>query len=89
VIANERARGFPHGSEQAGEPRLTLNGGGGGGSEDEYNLWMSAWMWPFPPAGPLRLVYDWAALQIPEDSVTIDAGQLHSVRDDVIDIWSD
>ena len=89
VIANDRAHRFQFGSVPPDEPLLTLNGGGGGGSEDDYNLGMSGWLWPFPPKGPLRLIYDWAALQLPEGSMTFSTDQLHSAREQVVNIWTD
>jgi hypothetical protein len=89
VIGNDSGRpGTLEGGKPDG-PRLTLRPGGGGGSDEEYDLGIDAWLWPAPLEGPLRLVYDWVALGIPEGSLTIDSTPLIAARDNVQEVWLD
>jgi hypothetical protein len=86
VIADDRAR--PEGSKPDA-PRLTMRPSGGGGSDEEYDLGIHAWLWPTPPEGSLRLVYDWVTLGVPEGSLTIDSTPLIAARNNVQQVWLD
>jgi hypothetical protein len=50
-------------------PIMVPGGGGGGGGH-----WRQAqWVWPLPPPGPLTLVSEWPAMEIPLTRYEIDA----------------
>jgi hypothetical protein len=52
---------------------LTRGGGGGSGDTHAYSASDELWLWPLPPAGPLEVVVQWPAMDIPETSVSLDA----------------
>lgn len=58
---------------------------GGGGGRDSYN--MRYWMWPLPPAGPLIVVSEWPAYDIPETRVAVDATELRACAAEAETIW--
>jgi hypothetical protein len=60
----------------------------GGGSGEDYDYRMNAWLWPAPQAGSLRLVYEWAALEFNEGSITIETTPLITARENVRRIWA-
>jgi len=76
---------MPEGTPDA--PVLTLQGGGGGGSGDHYEVSNDAWLWPFPPPGPLTLHFSWTALGIPEGSIELDASAFLTARADAQTLW--
>lgn len=50
-------------------PVMTVGGGGGGGGS-----WRQThWVWPLPPLGPVVLVCEWPALEIPLTRSQLDA----------------
>jgi hypothetical protein len=46
-------------------------------------------MWPLPPAGPLTVVSEWPAHDIPETRVVIDATELRDRAAEAEVIWPD
>ncbi len=62
--------------QEEGEPDhpvLSFDGGGGGGGR--IRSWESrCWLWPTPPEGPLTWIVEWAAVDVPETSVTAGDG---------------
>jgi hypothetical protein len=44
-------------------------------------------LWPLPPAGPLKLVVQWTDRQIPETSTTLDGGAIRAAAKDAAEIW--
>lgn len=73
--------------QQPPGPVLDLRGGGGGGGPDEASGSTNLWLWPLPPAGDFRLVVGWAALGIPETSVTLDGTALQLAAGRVQPYW--
>lgn len=61
--------GFHHGSKPPDSPVMIGGGGGGGGGS-----WrQSQWVWPLPPPGPVTLVCEWPAMDIPLTRQALDA----------------
>jgi hypothetical protein len=89
VIGNDHGRPSAQAAIAHDVPRLMLRHSGGGGSEDEYDSGMYGWLWPSPVQSSLRLVYDWRALDIPEQSFAVDSTRLVAARADVVDVWAD
>jgi hypothetical protein len=46
-------------------------GGGGGGGGGRWN--QHQWVWPLPPPGPMRIVCEWPAADIPLTTTEFDA----------------
>jgi hypothetical protein len=89
IIGNDRGWPHPLKGEPTESPHLMIRQSGGGGSDDEYDLGMYGWLWPSPPHGSLRLVVDWRALDIAEQSFAVDSNRLVAARASVLDIWAD
>ncbi|MFF3209834.1 ankyrin repeat domain-containing protein [Streptomyces sp. NPDC002886] len=64
-------------------PRLMPYGGSGGAFHDEVNLHLSQ----LPPEGPLVLVTEWPAEEVPETRTEFDAGMLRAAATEVLEIW--
>jgi hypothetical protein len=79
---------YPFDGAEPDRPQLTIRGSGGGGSDEDYDYRMNAWLWPAPQAGSLRLVYDWAALELQEGSITIETTPLITAQENVRSIWA-
>lgn len=61
--------GFHHQGSPPSEPVMHAGGGGGGGGS-----WrQTQWVWPLPPAGPIVLVCEWPAMDIPLTRSDLDA----------------
>jgi len=91
VIGNEARHPAAITASDPDTPLLTFRHSGGGGNDDEYDLGMHAWLWPAPAPerGPCRLVCDWRALNIPEQSLVIETNELVAAREHVVDVWGD
>jgi hypothetical protein len=61
--------GFPGDQGPPAGPVMLGGGGGGGGG----NWRQSQWVWPLPPPGPLVLVCEWPAMEIPLTRTELDA----------------
>lgn len=42
------------------------------------------WLWPLPPAGPVRFVVEWPSEGVPETSAVVEADQLHAAAADAL-----
>ena len=62
-----------------------LRPGGGGGSMGTYRL--GFWLWPLPPPGPLTWVSEWPDLDLPENSVEVDATILEAAASEAEQLW--
>lgn len=79
-----------HGDDDAaGGHRLTRQGGGGSGSDTFHDAEWVFWLWPLPPDGPLTLVVDWPAMDLPEQRVEIDGTAIRDAARAVVPIWPD
>ncbi|MGO4593604.1 hypothetical protein AB4Z18_07255 [Leifsonia sp. 2TAF2] len=67
---------------------LTRSGGGGGGGEDTYRFDDGMWLWPLPPEGPLEVVVQWPAFDIPESHVVLDSAPLLQLASQARPVWS-
>jgi hypothetical protein len=56
---------------RAGKPDGPVMIGGGGGGGGRWN--QQQWVWPLPPAGPLLVVCEWPAADIPLTQTELDA----------------
>jgi hypothetical protein len=48
---------------------------------------MNYWLWPLPPAGPLRWVAEWPEMGAPETSVEVDASVLSAAAAESEQLW--
>jgi hypothetical protein len=71
-------------TDEPPQPPVVMHRGGGGGG-DSFN--MQYWMWPLPPAGPLTVVSEWPAYDVPETRVVIDATELRARAGESEAIW--
>jgi hypothetical protein len=61
--------GFQHDRNAPAGPVMHPGGGGGGGGS-----WrQTQWVWPLPPPGPVTLVCEWPAMNIPLTRTELDA----------------
>ena len=88
AISGDMSHRYPFDGTEPDRPQLTMRGGGGGGTGEDYGNRMNAWLWPAPQAGSLRLVYDWAALELNEGSITIETTPLITAQENVPSIWA-
>jgi hypothetical protein len=65
-------------------PTLTARGGGGGGLSYELGFWL----WPLPPAGPLRFACTWPDEGIEETTAEVDA-PLREAATRAVELWPD
>jgi hypothetical protein len=72
----------PFGEEPTG-PVLMQRGGGGGGRSWSFGYWL----WPLPPPGPLRVVIEWPALNVPQTDLELDGATLVAAAADVDVLW--
>jgi hypothetical protein len=65
--------------------------GGGGGMSDDRSVTMrpAFWLWPLPPAGPLRLSCEWPIVDIALSSIELDAGDLRGASSGSTRLWAD
>ena len=71
-------------SEPGRGPTLTPRGGGGGGLSFELGFWL----WPLPPAGPLRFACAWPDEGIEETTAELEA-PIHEAAARAIELWAD
>jgi hypothetical protein len=64
-------------------PVLRAQGLGGTRFAVEHEIFL----WPLPPAGPLKLVVQWRDRGIPETQTTLDGGAIHAAAKDAGEIW--
>jgi hypothetical protein len=62
-------------------------GGGGNTSGGEVSLRPGYWLWPLPPAGPLRISCEWPIVDIPLTTTEIDGGALVEAARRRIDLF--
>jgi hypothetical protein len=60
---------------------------GGGGSDRSREYTGSLWLWPLPPAGPVRLVCQWAAFGIGESAVEVSGDAIRDAAARARPIW--
>jgi hypothetical protein len=72
----------PFGEEPTG-PVLMQRGGGGGGRSWSFGYWL----WPLPPPGPLRVVVEWPALDVPQTDLELDGAVLAGAAANVDVLW--
>ena len=61
--------------------------GGGGGGDTRYSGSSHLWLWPLPPPGPIELVAEWRARDIPESRLVLDGSALLNAVDGVRSLW--
>ena len=66
---------------------LNPSGGNGGGGEDIYRFDDGMWLWPLPPEGPLEVVVQWPAFDIPESHVVLDTAPLLARASEARPVW--
>lgn len=85
VLMDGPGAGSPFGDPPDGS--LTQSDGSGSGSERFYRTEDGLWLWPLPPEGPLELVMEWPAQDIPESRVVLDGGRLREAAAGAIRLW--
>jgi len=70
-------------------PLLTMDDRGGGGGGRLIEMHPRLWLWPFPPAGAIRLYAEWPAVGIAETSAELDGAALAAARPSVGSRWAD
>ncbi len=71
-------------ADEPPQPPVVMHRGGGGGGD---SFTMRYWMWPLPPAGPLTLVSQWPAYEVPETTVVVDTTELLARASESQPIW--
>ena len=71
-VADRRAL-WRHDAEPRGPVLVQRGGGGGSAGSGRVTMNPAYWLWPLPPAGPLRLFVEWPALGIPLSSAELDS----------------
>lgn len=66
---------------------LMEQAGGGGGGDSRYSGSSRLWLWPLPPPGPIELVGEWRARDIPESRLVLDGSALLAVVGSVRSLW--
>jgi hypothetical protein len=66
---------------------LMDHAGGGGGGDTRYSGSNRLWLWPLPPPGPIELVAEWRARDIPQSRLVLDATPLLTAVDGVRSLW--
>lgn len=62
---------------------------GGGGSGDERSAARDYWLWPLPPAGPLKVVCQWLMYDIQPTTQVIDGEEVAAAAARAMPIWSE
>ena len=69
-------------------PVLTQHGGGGGSAGNgRVTMRPGFWIWPLPPAGPVRLSCEWPLLEIPLTTVELDGAELRAASQRAVKLW--
>lgn len=75
----------PHHRQPPDGPVMHAGGGGGGGGS-----WhQTHWVWPLPPPGPVVVVCEWPALDIPLTNTELDADVILAAAQRAQVIFSD
>jgi hypothetical protein len=80
--ASSETISVPSASEPEG-PVLRAQAVGGSRFAVEHEVFL----WPLPPAGPLKLVVQWKDREIPETRTTLDGGAIRAAAKDAAEIW--
>lgn len=72
----------PEGADHQ-RPSLMERSGGGGGREYTQSWWLA----PLPPTGPLRAVFRWTAMDLPETVVELDGTALAAAGREAETLW--
>ncbi len=83
-----RRRPWGPGRDEEPEGPLFFHHGGGGsmGHGDSATLHNDYWLWPLPPAGPIRVSCEWPIVGIPLATVEVD-GALAAAAAGVVPLW--
>ena len=68
---------------------LVQSRGGGSGSEDFYTYEDGMWLFPLPPEGPLEIVAQWPAFDVPESHVVLDSAPLRELAAKARPVWTE
>lgn len=81
--ADNLGLGFPACDPDPAVPIL-LSPGGGGGCRSFTQEW---WVWPAPPPGPLVVVVEWPAQDVPESRAAIGGALIDEARGRIREVW--
>lgn len=69
-------------------PILIQHGGGGSqGSRGQVVMQPNYWLWPLPPAGPLKLVVEWPLAEIPLTETVLDGTAIRDASKASSPLW--
>jgi hypothetical protein len=68
---------------------LNRTSGGSTGSEDFYRADDAMWLWPLPPEGPVEVVVQWPAFDVPESRVVLDSVPLRELASQARPVWGE
>lgn len=57
------------------------------GGGDSLSFRQVYWLWPLPPAGPLRIYCEWRDRGVPETGVELDAGEAVAAASRAVELW--
>ena len=66
---------------------LPYAGGGGQAGNGRVSLRPGYWLWPLPPAGPLRIACEWPIVGIPLTTTEVDGEPLVEAARRTISLW--
>lgn len=87
-VSNLARKRWPqHDAEPDGPLWFPHGGGGGTGGPSTVVMRPGWWLWPLPPAGPLRVSCEWPLVGIALSSVELDAGPLRDAAARSQPLW--
>ena len=66
---------------------LSRTGGSGGGGSTHYSVSDGLWLWPLPTEGPIELVMQWPAYNIPETHIALDSTPIRQLATRTRPLW--
>lgn len=84
-----RQRFFAPNEPRPEPPVLLFQSLGGNGGDDEMASSGRIWLWPLPPPGDVRLVFQWTDMGMPETSISLDGAGLRDAAAGAQPYWAE